>query len=152
VNRVDEMRVRDDGDEEIVCGIVLFHKKLQWAEGSKRCADNLLNIAFNIPGPHGELKRLRGVDDPEAWLKWAPFRLSNAYVYITEPYDDDDALYDPETGVFTGDENNPPLPTDKELDAVENLGIACTDTISMSGLQVELTTPKDDVADSAKKA
>src|SRR5207302_2036174 len=78
MKRVDEIRVRDDGDEEIVCGIILFCGKLQWAEGSKCCANNLINMAFNIPGPHGELKRLRGVDDPEAWLKWAPFRLSNA--------------------------------------------------------------------------
>ena len=140
MKRVDDIKVRDDGDEEMVCGIVLFKGNLRWTEGSKLVAYNLINMQFVIPGPRGEIVRIRGTEEPDAWLEWAPFRLSNAYGYLTEPYDDDDRLYNPESGAYVGDENNPPLPTDEEIDAMQSLA----DTESIRDMQAELATSIDD--------
>lgn len=143
MKRVDEYSVPDTGDHLLVCGIVLFKGKLQWAEGSKRVADDLLNAEFLVPDDRGGLKHICGLHHPQLWLEWAPFRLSNAYSYVTEPYEDDDGHYDPTTGIFIGDENNPPLPTDEEMDTIENDAIACTDTASVQRMQIDVTTLQD---------
>ena len=96
----------DTGEEELVVGLVLVGSKLVYSEGLKRLAEETL--ADYIIGPDGEA--LRADREPEKYMENLCRSIRHGYLYWTEPYEDDDALYDMNTGIFVGDEENPPLP------------------------------------------
>src|SRR5437899_3182165 len=88
----------DYGGEKLVAGIVFHDGKLKWCDGDENVVRGLLNDVITIPGPSGEILKVRATIDPETWIQWAPGRASSPYQRVGEPYDDYDELYDPEDG------------------------------------------------------
>jgi hypothetical protein len=106
-----------DENNDMVAGICLFHGRLICCEGSKKAAHAVIEGTITIPGPSGEIVTMRPIDDPVTWLEKWVWRSFSPYMPLGDVRDDDDEMYDPNTGFWIGEES---LMTDEKLTALEN--------------------------------
>lgn len=102
--RVDVTKLLDDDTADILCGLVIQNGQVICAEGDARLASDLIEHYPVI----SEGRELTARESPREWFENLHTRSRGGYLSFTEPYEDDDDLYD-EGGVFVGDADNPPL-------------------------------------------
>lgn len=118
MRRIDYWKLREGLYTHVfVAGIGLFNGKLQCVEGDRRRAEILLNSPPKVfSTPEYPFESVDSKKDPEVWLNNIQYFSVTAptTTSISDPYDDDDANYDPKTGYWRDPQSSQYL-TDEEL-------------------------------------